>query len=166
MFSIAVVPFLGEPSESRQSTGCGLEWKLASAPPCCGNNRPPGHSHKERVADVNFRTMSNMTNKPAFMCFVDQFAQFFIGMVRILGEAWFGAQEVVNAIAMIGSGFASQIAKRRAQPDRTHSQFLQILQLFFTPAKGPTRESSRIWDRSNLAFGARRRLVKRSSIRK
>lgn len=57
---------------------------------------------------------------------VDQLAELVVCVGGILCESWLGAQEIVNAVAVIAARFAGEVTERRADPNPTGPEFLEV----------------------------------------
>src|SRR5207302_10703490 len=80
---------------------------------------------------------------PELVGVVDQLAQFAVGFGGGGSEARFGGQEVLNAIAVVGSLIELRVLQHRGEPDGPDAQISQVRQLRSHSFKGASLKSSK-----------------------
>ncbi len=101
--------------------------------------------------------MSRITYKPCFVRGIHQGSQFVIGVLRIARKARIGAEEIVNAVAVIGAFLKSHVFEHRAEPDSARAESLNVRQLILNSGKVAALKPKEIWIVEWLVTGAPRR---------
>jgi hypothetical protein len=90
---------------------------------------------------------------------IHQRSQFIIGAFGILRESRIGAQEIVDAVAVIGAFIERHVLENGAQPDGARAKSLDIAQLVLDSGKVPTLKSKETGVVERLVAGRRDRVV-------